>query len=100
MAVKTVLYAQYKGPAGFESDEKDFSKLEQAGKLEVGTYYKVKKISMGSSRTYITIADINTELNSVAFEFFDVTLTDKNVPIKKQEHDIYNDKEINPYMSR
>ncbi len=87
------LYATYQEPVGFEGDIQKMKKLEAGGVLKRNTLYKVEKIDMGSSVTYVDLLNVPAVLNSVALKFYEVT---KN---GVKECDIYNDARYNPYMS-
>ena len=87
------LYAKYLGPAGFDSEEETFKKLEAANELIAGNYYVVTNVDMGSCITYISLKGVSEEdLNSVAFSFY------KKENSKYVEHDIYKDPTYNPYI--
>ena len=88
------LYALYTGPAGYEGDKQKMAKLEAGGVLQRDVLYKVERIDMGSSVTYVDLLNVPAVLNSVALKFCEVT----KQGIK--ECDIYNDARFNPYMGR
>lgn len=69
---------------GYEAD------VERANILKKGHYYEVEGISMGQSRTSITLKNLRGSFNSVQFEFYDNN---------KQALDIYTVPEYNHYLS-
>ena len=90
---KKRLYAVYKEPAGYDSEVKDFEALEKAGQLKAGECYVVESVDMGSSHTDIYLQGVDLPLNSIAFDFYEM----ENGQLV--EHDIYDDSELNPYIS-
>ena len=92
--MKKRLYAIYQGPAGYDKDKRDFEKLEKTGELQIGKIYVVKKVDMKASMTHIDLEGVSGKrLNSVAFDFYYM------INNKLEEHDIYDDKKYNPYLS-
>ena len=100
------LYAIYQGCEELlGSDKKQFQELEKANILQKGELYTVANVDMRSSHTDIALEELYYDerldemrhhiegLNSVAFEFYQM---EKGQLV---EHDIYEDKRYNPYLS-
>lgn len=94
--MKKRLYARYNGPEGYTHDVVKFKHAEMEGELVRGELYVVENVRAGSAFTAITLQGVSSkykELNSVAFDF---AITRDGHLVR---HNIYNDKEFNPYLS-
>lgn len=85
-----VLYARVEHPNnGYEGYKEAIEKLDHE------RFYEVKKVAMGQSSTSIMLdfAEVRIWLNSSNFEFYLKDDEGKYIP-----HNIFSDKDYNPYL--
>ena len=91
------LYARYLHPAGQNHDVELFQKAEQMQFLRRGQLYQVESLRMMAFSTRVNLVGVPVpyrHLNAVAFDFY----ISKNG--KFEPHNIFNDPEFNPELSR
>ena len=86
------LYARYNGPEGWDHDKAEFEQLETEGQLKKGELYLLKSVYVMSSSTKIELQGVDGELNSIAFDIFEM----KNGQLA--EYDILEDAKLNPFV--
>ena len=74
--------------AGYPLDQKAVSDLNP------NDYFEVSAVRMSQSSTSFNLVDDDNHYNSVNFSFY------KEVDGQFIEHNIYNDPQYNPYLSR
>jgi len=86
-----ILYARVEHPNNGYEECKEIIR-----KLDPERFYEVKKVSMGQSSTSIILefAEVRIWLNSSNFEFYLKDDEGNYIP-----HNIYNDKDYNPYIA-
>lgn len=84
-----MLYAKFIRYGGYDCEIESEKKH-----LEIGKVYEVECVRMGQSHTSIYLIGKRIPFNSVCFRFY------KLIDDQMVEHDIYRDKEYNPYLRR